>query len=1381
MTLTSVIEAQCTFDFNADINDLETIDLQIHVDNLVNEDLSGSQGICAVELHFRHSYVGDLTIDLISPSGQSIQLVGAVTDQINPTNLTTWDVRFLRCGFPVAPDAGFSAQWNNNQPWQVFTTYTGSYYPASGCLEDFNTGSANGIWQISITDHDAPQTGVFLGVTIIFCDNTGLVCNFCGVDAGTFAISQLSLCEGEDIEITPLYPDTFPDPLVYRYSYLVTEDNINAVFVDELSTSALSPGTYTICGISYGVADSVALFNQFDTMSFPEIYAALIGQELSYCADISETCMMVDVTPAIDTTFLDLQICAGASVTIGGQTFSTTGTYIVSVNLNGPCDSMIVLDLDVTEVEARVQQQDTISCTQSVTVLDGSGSMSGPGATYQWSTLNGNITSLPDQAMISIDGSGSYRLIVTYQGCTDEIVYDVIGDESFPFLYFEGGTLSCANPVFTFNTVAYPTDVQYAWNGPLNFTSAEPEPTVSIPGLYTLMITNTEDCSVSASAEILLDTVVNAAINVVSIECAFQRATLRAEPGVQGTQYVWTTPSGMNTFNQETYATLSGQYCVEVTAINGCVASACIDYVADYIVPDLALFVSQDTLHCGDQVQLIASSSLPDLNYQWIGPGGLLSGDSTLYVNGPGQYIVLATGENLCTSADTTIIHPGDDLLEVVTFADTLDCQADTVLIGAVVLDPLTSYTWTGPGLVDTFNAIIRVTQAGTYDVTIISQSGCEQHASVFVPGDYATVFYNLVLDTITCAHPVASLSFVTMEDYNVIDWLLPDGSHISQAILNAIDPGNYSLTIIGDNGCPRTLVANLIADILPPILFVEAETLGCNDSVQVHTILVDSILSYTWTGPGLFTSSQPNPFVSSAGIYLLEVIGLNGCEANEVLFVGSNMEFPSLTLTAEELDCIDSTAILMISSPDTALVYAWFLDGMQISDSALIGIMDPGQYIGVVTGPNGCSAVDTVEVLPPEVPRVFAETDTITCISQATLTAMSDLPDVDFSWEDSAGITGNGTQYTATNAGPITLTVTGSNGCKADTTLIIGIDTMPPVAIAVNNELILCNMQSINLDASGSIGQMLLYSWTTPNGTINSGATSSTVIITGEGTYIVSVLDASNGCLDTDTVEIVEGESVLGEIFLSIISECDGNGHGSISIDSVSGATTSLMYTLNGVAGGPVFGDLSVGEFHVVVLDSFGCSTDTAVFIFNTSSMNSISLGEDKSIIVGDSVLLEATVELDPTEIMAVHWGQPVVCDTCLANVVAPLHTATYEVFLTDLFGCVASDEVTVFVEEKPKFYIANVFSPNGDEINDYLTIATHPGIERVLRFSVYDRWGNVVFHVTDFDAADGFVTWDGTFGGRKLDPAVFVYKIEVKLVTGRVETHHGAITLVK
>ncbi|MCC7244243.1 MAG: T9SS type A sorting domain-containing protein [Saprospiraceae bacterium] len=146
----------------------------IEVTGAVNNDLADStQGLCGVYLNFDHEYIGDLTITLVSPAGQQVQLIGSA-GFYGMTDGTAWQVYFLPCSSVPIPDSGFSNTWDNNQPWGLFGDYHGSYYPNMGCMESLDTGTVNGTWRLIIVDAQAIDVGNMYQATLFFCDNRGL-------------------------------------------------------------------------------------------------------------------------------------------------------------------------------------------------------------------------------------------------------------------------------------------------------------------------------------------------------------------------------------------------------------------------------------------------------------------------------------------------------------------------------------------------------------------------------------------------------------------------------------------------------------------------------------------------------------------------------------------------------------------------------------------------------------------------------------------------------------------------------------------------------------------------------------------------------------------------------------------------------------------------------------------------------------------------------------------------------------------------------------------------------------------------------------------------------------------------------------------------------
>lgn len=100
-----------------------------------------------------------------------------------------------------------------------------------------------------------------------------------------------------------------------------------------------------------------------------------------------------------------------------------------------------------------------------------------------------------------------------------------------------------------------------------------------------------------------------------------------------------------------------------------------------------------------------------------------------------------------------------------------------------------------------------------------------------------------------------------------------------------------------------------------------------------------------------------------------------------------------------------------------------------------------------------------------------------------------------------------------------------------------------------------------------------------------------------------------------------------------------------------------------------------------------------------------------------------------------------------------------TFQVSLTlsDNFGCTSTIRQSVLVLEE--IDIQNVFTPNGDNINDYFLVISEGGIPLVLR--IFTRAGILVY-----ESEGTVLTWDGkTASGQELNPGVYFYSLEAPL----------------
>jgi gliding motility-associated-like protein len=110
----------------------------------------------------------------------------------------------------------------------------------------------------------------------------------------------------------------------------------------------------------------------------------------------------------------------------------------------------------------------------------------------------------------------------------------------------------------------------------------------------------------------------------------------------------------------------------------------------------------------------------------------------------------------------------------------------------------------------------------------------------------------------------------------------------------------------------------------------------------------------------------------------------------------------------------------------------------------------------------------------------------------------------------------------------------------------------------------------------------------------------------------------------------------------------------------------------------------------------------------------------------------------------------------------------------ITTPAGCenIGSEIYTVTI---PSYKLANLFTPNNDDTNDYFTILLDPGLT-ITDFKVFSRWGKMVYD--NDNPAEG---WDGKFDGQELPSDVYAYLITLRFDDGSLITLRGDVTLVR
>ena len=118
------------------------------------------------------------------------------------------------------------------------------------------------------------------------------------------------------------------------------------------------------------------------------------------------------------------------------------------------------------------------------------------------------------------------------------------------------------------------------------------------------------------------------------------------------------------------------------------------------------------------------------------------------------------------------------------------------------------------------------------------------------------------------------------------------------------------------------------------------------------------------------------------------------------------------------------------------------------------------------------------------------------------------------------------------------------------------------------------------------------------------------------------------------------------------------------------------------------------------------------------------------------------------------------------------------YEVLLGAASGC---DSI---VQLNLQFYdvaIPNVFSPDGNGLNDFFNVYGDSSLEEIMELRVFSRWGELVYEgrgLTPNALSEG---WDGMVQGRPAPTGTYIYSTTLLSNSGQQQHFAGAVTLLR
>lgn len=1129
----------------------------------------------------------------------------------------------------------------------------------------------------------------------------------------------------------------------------------------------------------------------------PGTYQLISTNPESLCADTASVVVTQDIAPPVADAGTDqLLDCYQPTQTIGGnsssgntfsylwsspevtigagdtlQTLMTTepGSFVLQVtNNSNTCVSTdtVLVTQDIVPPVASVAAPPLLTCTDSLSLLDGSASSGITALSFGWSTTNGSLVGDPTANQLNAGQAGDYQLVVTQlgNGCTDTTSVQVAQDDNFPTAMValaEDLTCERLSVVLSASANSASGNTVFSWStadGNIIANDDTLQPEVDQAGTYTLtVIDGNNNCQAQAEVVVSLDDtppVAAAGIDKL-LNCNRLELQLDASASVQGGNitYSWDSEEGniLNGGDGQTPAIdAAGTYTLEVVnTINGCRASDEVLVSIDTIAPT-PVIAMPSVITCADtDAFLDASASITSgpATYNWTSvqdnpidePNNILA---IVSLSGTYDLLLTDTGNGCTNTASVTVLDdltPPDPQIAV---PDILTCAITSILLDASTSTGSNlSYTWTTPdGQIDAdgdTNAPM-ISAPGTYDLVVMDGSnGCTNTASVQVGSDTEPPLLTIFdAQTVNCINPQVGLeAFVgsnigTAPDYQ---WTSQNGNIVMDG--NTLTPtvdaaGMYVFTVTNtDNGC-LSQDSVLVRDDLeaPAINFSLVEPLDCNNAsvvVDAGTSTGNSTLEFSWISPNgniVGPADQSSITVDAPGDYGLLLTSLgNGCTDTLGLAVTQDTISPVVNIaTPEILDCSTPSLILDASGSDDAgiFVLSWTTMDGQIdggADGLTPTISQPGTYtLEISNTVNGCVSEASVAVSQDdEVPVIiFADPDILTCVVNSIVidAGQSSMGGtLSYNWTTTGGQILSGAdglmpQVGAPGVYELTI-IDSSNGCSNSANLTVDQDIQPPVAQAGADFTLDCTADVDFLDGIGSSqGGIFTAAWTSSNGNIVSGTTSLTPAINLPGTYQLLITNTQNGCTATDQVVVVENIPV-GMVALEQ-PLCFGDA-GSISFNGVQGGTPPYLYTIDG--GGslqlqPAFFGVEPGVYTAQIEDSNGCLYEEMVEIEQPDSLVAIFTEPELEIKYGDSVRLHVQTNFPLEDLAAVIWDNPATlsCDDCLQPYASPTESGFYQVTVISVNGCRDEAVVRILVNREFPVYFPSAFSPNGDGDND-------------------------------------------------------------------------------
>jgi len=669
---------------------------------------------------------------------------------------------------------------------------------------------------------------------------------------------------------------------------------------------------------------------------------------------------------------------------------------------------------------------------------------------------------------------------------------------------------------------------EYEWstlNGNIISSLNNLDITVDEAGVYTLLVTDENDCSEIVTIEVEQD-LIDPDPEIIGpniIDCVTPSIELEVIFSATDFEILWLDENGFILGTEDLLnVSQAGTYYVEVTDLdNGCTGVTSYTVIASTDSP-ISSVILDEPINCANtESYLISSSSEEAAYFIWTLPDGSnLEGENldSLLISTEGSYQVIIETITGCITVSEINVEIIESEIETIFLIPELDCNLTLVTLGAGNMDAFSDISWTNlEGEIIELD-FLDVTEPGTYYFNGIDTLGCAVTEPVIVEQNISEPELSIDDQMLSCSILEVQLNPIFSSEYESVLWTLPDGSVINQDSIIADEPGIYTIQVTGLNGCVTTLDSevSLLSDFTD--ITLNASNIDCNN--QYAEIILDVVSTAPYEVQWVFENDQISSTelltVNEAGIYYLTLSSNNGCIHLDSIVVEDLSTIPVIDITSnsQTINCAFPNVTLNLDEAGLAS-FEWTLPNNSVSFDNPLNIDAPGTYEISVIDINGCINTSSYDITESFTQPSFM-------VNSAIIDCNNEEAEVNFTSSDLLEYFYQGIQIDPLNftlpIGTHLLIGMDQNGCMDTVEYTMPVDTLlPEIMINVGN--ITCINPAAQLTATQH-PEILSYNWFNLFGQLIAQGTDAQ--IDQPGSYILIAV-GDNGCTETYEFEVTE------------------------------------------------------------------------------------------------------------------------------------------------------------------------------------------------------------------------------------------------------------------